>query len=80
MDILTLYKPSATNEENGDKVIYKNVTNFKDNGNGTITFKTQKYGEITTCLPWRLAKGVAEDAEGLHEAPPAPRAGNRARW
>lgn len=86
MKYLTLFTDAPA--ENGKStLLYKDISDFKKHEDATITFKTQKGVEIETCLRWRINTGTKEQLEALnggHEAegapPPAPRAGNRARW
>lgn len=75
-DCITLYYPGDGVRETSNRVLYKGIKDFKDNNNGTITFKTQKHGTILTPLPWRLATGVELD-EAADEVQAAP-AGNQA--
>jgi hypothetical protein len=62
MDNITLYHPGDGITANSNTILYKNIKEFKDNGDGTISFKTQKFGDITTPLPWRLAKNAPAEA------------------
>lgn len=79
-DVVTLFYPGDGVRENSNSATYKGIKEFKDNNNGTITFKTTKHGTITTPLPWRLKKDVELGNEVDHEpaAEQAP-AGNMAR-
>jgi hypothetical protein len=79
MDNITLYHPGDGVNPDTNKVLYKNIKEFKDNGDGTITFKTQKHGVITSVLPWRLAKDVPANAEVEQPVAAAAPAGNRGR-
>jgi hypothetical protein len=72
-DMITLYSPGDGVSPNSNTITYKGIKEFRDNGNGTISFNTKKNGEVLTCLPWRLKKGVELEEE---EAAPAV-AGNR---
>ncbi len=72
-DEITLYHPGDGVTKESNSTTYRGIKEFKNNGNGTITFKTKKFGTITTPLYWRLKQGVAlKDDEA--EAP----AGNQA--
>lgn len=73
---ITLYTPGDGVTPNSNTALYKNIKDFKVNNNGTVTFKTQKHGTITTPCLWRLKEGLADDAPG-HDENEAP-AGNRA--
>ena len=75
---LTLYCPGDGVTKNSHTATYKGIKDFKINNNGTVTFKTTKYGTITTPLLWRLKEGLADDAPLHEEANEAPE-GNRAR-
>lgn len=78
-DKVTLYFPGDGVRENSNTATYKGIKDFRDNGNGTITFKTKKHGEITSPLPWRLCKGVDLGAdENEHDNAPGAPAGNMA--
>lgn len=71
-DIL-LFHPGDGVRETSNEVLYKGIKDFKKNPDGTITFKTQKHGTITTAELWRLKENVADDE------PAAAPAGNMAR-
>ena len=78
-DEVTLYYPGDGATEGSNSATYKGIKEFKDNDNGTITFKTRKHGTITTPLPWRLKTGIDGDvADDDVEIAAAP-AGNQAR-
>lgn len=72
-DDITLYLPRECGE--GDnrsaKIYYKGIKDFKKNTDGTVTFKTQKHGTVTTPLFWKLNAGLPDDAP---EGGVAPRA------
>jgi hypothetical protein len=62
MQKITLYCPSGDGvEKNSHTITYTNIKDFKLNNNGTVTFKTQKHGVITTALLWRLSDGLPEE-------------------
>lgn len=77
---VTLYLPREVGEGANKKatIFYKGIKDFKKNNDGTITFKTQKFGTITTPLFWRLSEGLPDDAP-VHEQEDAAPAGNMAR-
>jgi hypothetical protein len=72
---VTLYCDGDGVSKNSHTILYKNIKEFTINNNHTVTFKTVKFGKITTPLLWRLAEGLTEDTAPEQEAP----AGNRAR-
>lgn len=82
-DMITLYFPAGDGvEPASNSATYKGIKEFKNNLNGTITFKTAKHGTITTPLYWRLKEGVELGADD-DVKPAAPVAGNREqrnRW
>lgn len=78
-DIVTLYYPGDGVTANSNVVHYKGIKNFKDNGDGTISFKTTKHGDITTPLPWRLKKDAELDEVAEEPAAPAGNQAGRAR-
>jgi hypothetical protein len=78
-NIVTLFFPGDGMRPRSNVALYKGIKDFKDNNNGTITFKTQKYGTITTPLPWRLAEDVDLEAVVEHGQEDVPVAGNQAR-
>ncbi len=73
-----LYLPREVGEGENKKatIYYKGIKDFKVNNNGTITFKTQKFGTITTPLLWRLSEGLAEDAPAAADPAPQPVGGH----
>jgi hypothetical protein len=83
-DMITLYYPGDGVEASSNCCTYKGIKEFRDHGNGTISFKTKKHGEILTPLPWRLKQNVDLNEADEDEIPAAP-AGNQApavrrRW
>lgn len=77
MKHITLYCPGDGVKENSNTITYKDISEFTEKPNGTITFKTQKGVEVVTPLMWRLKTGTKEQLDGLEghaaDAPPAPR-------
>lgn len=81
MKYLTLFT-SGVAETGKNTILYKDITEFHKNNDGTITFKTQKGVEVESCLPWRVNTGTKEQLEALagagdHVEGAAPRAGRQ---
>jgi hypothetical protein len=79
-DIVTLYFPGDGVREGSNTATYKGIKEFKDNNNGTITFKTVKNGVITTPLAWRLKTGVELNDEADDVQPAAPAGNQGGHW
>lgn len=78
-DDITLFYPGDGVKTGSNCAHYKGIKDFKANANGTVTFKTQKFGIITTAAVWRLKTGLADDAPLHNEEENAAPAGNQAR-
>lgn len=67
---VTLYYPGDGSKDadgnSNNKAIYKDVTEFQTNVDGTVTFKSVKHGTIHASAGWRIKETPA--AEGPAKA------------
>jgi hypothetical protein len=76
---ITLYCDGDGVSKNSHTILYKNIKDFTVNANHTVTFKTQKFGKITTPLLWRLSEELPNET-AADEAPAGNQGRVRARW